>query len=147
MVKFHIAMGADHAGYELKEQLKQWLQKKNKRIRDYGTFSAESVDYPDFVHPLAEAVEQGYIPFGIVICGSGNGVAMTANKWQGIRAALCWKPEIAKLAKEHNNANIIALPARHISLSMAKRIVNAFLRAKFEGGRHQKRIDKIPVIH
>jgi ribose 5-phosphate isomerase B len=139
-----IAIGSDHAGYELKEQLKIWLTGKGYTINDYGTFSAESVDYPDFIHPVAQSVGDLTADVGIVICGSGNGAAITANKHQNIRAALCWNVEIARFAKEHNNANIISLPARYISAELAKDIVSAYLSATFEGGRHKVRIDKIP---
>ena len=112
---------------------------------DFGTYSTESCDYPDFAHPAAEAVENGECAFGIAMCGSGNGISMTLNKHQGIRAALCWTPELARLAKEHNDANILSLPARFITREEAKAIVDAYLNARFEGGRHQRRIDKIPV--
>jgi len=138
-----IAMGSDHAGYELKEVLKKYLSDKGFEIEDKGCFSTESVDYPDFVHPTALAVENNEVDFGIVICGSANGVSMTANKHQKIRSAIAWIPEIAKLAKEHNNANILALPARYISEELAKEIVDAYINANFEGGRHQRRVDKI----
>jgi len=139
-----VAMGSDHAGFELKEIIKEYLTDKEYQIEDKGCFSLESVDYPDFVHPTAEAVENNDVDFGIVICGSANGVSMTANKRQKIRSAIAWVPEIAKLAKEHNNANILALPARYISSDLAKEIVDAYINAEFEGGRHQKRVDKIP---
>ena len=137
-------MGSDHAGFELKEIIKEYLTDKEYQIEDKGCFSLESVDYPDFVHPTAEAVENNDVDFGIIICGSANGVSMTANKRQKIRSAIAWVPEIAKLAKEHNNANILALPARYISSDLAKEIVDAYINAEFEGGRHQKRVDKIP---
>lgn len=141
-----IAIGSDHAGYELKEILKEYLSKKGFTIEDKGCFSLDSVDYPDFVHPTAEAVENNEVDFGIVICGSANGVSMTANKHQKIRSAIAWIPEIAKLAKEHNNANILALPARYISTDLAKEIVDAYINAEFEGGRHQRRVDKIACL-
>ena len=139
-----IAIGSDHAGFKLKEQLKSWLISKGYKINDHGTFSAAPVDYPDFIHPVAQSVEDLTADAGIVICGSGNGAAITANKHQNIRAALCWNVEIARFAKEHNNANIISLPSRYISVALAKKVVSAYLSATFEGGRHSKRIDKIP---
>ncbi len=137
-------MACDHAGYELKEYLKKLLAKRGNEVVDFGTNSPESMDYPDTAHPLAEAVEAGKVDFGISMCGSGNGITMTLNKHQKVRAALCWKPEIAALAKQHNNANILSMPARFISRRMAVRILDAYLNAKFEGGRHQRRIEKIP---
>lgn len=140
-----IAIASDHAGYSLKEQLKPYLEALGYEIKDFGTFSEDSCDYADFAHPAALAVEKGEYPFGIAMCGSGNGMQITLNKHQGIRAALCWTPELAALAKEHNDANFLVLPARFISVEEAKRIVDAYLNAKFEGGRHQRRIDKIPA--
>ena len=140
-----IAMASDHAGYALKQEIKKYVESKGYEVKDFGTYSEDSCDYPDFAHPAAEAVEKGEYPFGIAMCGSGNGIQMTLNKHQGIRAALCWTPELAALAKQHNNANFLVLPARFISKEEAERIVDAYLNATFEGGRHQKRIDKIPV--
>jgi len=140
-----IGMAADHAGYKLKEILKSYLVDKGYEIEDFGTYSSESADYPDFAHPLAKSVETGVSQIGISLCGSGNGITMAANKYQKIRAALCWKAEIAELAVQHNNANICSLPARYISEEEAFRIIDAFLESEFEGGRHQRRIDKIPV--
>lgn len=140
-----IAMASDHAGFELKEYLKPYLVAKGYEIEDFGTYSEASCDYPDYAHPAAEAVERGQCDFGIAMCGSGNGIQMTLNKHQGIRAALCWLPEIATLAKQHNNANILVLPARFISKEEAKKIVDTYLGASFEGGRHQRRVDKIPL--
>lgn len=140
-----IAFASDHAGYELKEILKSMMENKGYETVDFGTHSTESCDYPDYAHPCAVAVESGECEFGIAMCGTGNGISMTLNKHQGIRAALCWKPEIAALAKQHNNANILVLPARFISIQEAEQIVEAFLTSEFEGGRHQRRIDKIPV--
>lgn len=137
-------MAADHAGYTMKEALKSLLEERGYEIKDFGTHSEESMDYPDVAHPLAEAVENGSVDFGVALCGSGNGISITLNKHQGVRAALCWKPELAALAKQHNNANVLSLPARFISLEEAKAIVAAYLDAEFEGGRHQRRIDKIP---
>jgi ribose 5-phosphate isomerase B len=140
-----IAMGSDHAGFELKEHLKNWLITKGYKINDHGTFTADSVDYPDFIHPVAQSVSDLTADAGIIICGSGNGAAITANKHQKIRAALCWNIEVARFAKEHNDANIISLPARYISIELAKDIVSAYLSATFEGGRHTGRINKIPT--
>lgn len=140
-----IAFASDHAGFQLKEILKHYMESKGYEIKDFGTFSEESCDYPDYAHPAAQAVESGECNLGITMCGTGNGMAMTLNKHQGIRAALCWKPEIGELAKQHNNANILVLPARFISEDEAKKIVDAFMNAEFEGGRHQRRIDKMPV--
>ena len=140
-----VGMASDHAGFELKAALKEYLSAKEYEVLDYGTDSGESVDYPDFAHPLADAVEKGNVSFGIAICGTGNGICMTANKHQGVRGALCWIPEIAALAKQHNNANVLAMPARFISVEQAKEILDAYMNASFEGGRHQRRIDKIAV--
>ena len=137
-------MACDHAGYELKEYLKDLLTKRGYTVSDFGTNSPESMDYPDTAHPLASAVENGDVDFGVSMCGSGNGITMTLNKHQGVRAALCWQPEIAALAKQHNNANILSMPARFISKEEAVAILDAYLNAEFEGGRHQRRIDKIP---
>lgn len=137
-------MASDHAGYELKEQLKPFLAELGYDIKDFGTDSIESMDYADTAHPLANAVEKAEVDFGVAMCGSGNGISMTLNKHQGIRAALCWTPEISSLAKRHNNANILTLPARFISETEAQAIIKAYLDASFEGGRHQRRIDKIP---
>ena len=138
-----IALAGDHAGFELKEYLKPYLEKKGYELQDFGTFSDASCDYPDFAHPAAEAVESGKCDFGIGMCGSGNGMQMTLNKHQGIRAALCWLPELAALARQHNDANFLVLPARFISREEALKIVDAYLEAKFEGGRHQRRVSKI----
>lgn len=140
-----IGIASDHAGFELKKELKEYLGGKGYEVVDFGTDSEASVDYPDFAHPLAAAVEYNSVDFGVAICGTGNGICMTANKHQGVRGALCWQPEIAALAKQHNDANVIALPARFISADMAKRILDAYIDAKFEGGRHQRRIDKIAL--
>ncbi|MBS4013862.1 MAG: ribose 5-phosphate isomerase B [Bacteroidetes bacterium] len=139
----NICVGSDHAGFELKEVIIQKLKSKGMIVKDFGTNSPDSVDYPDFVHPLAEAVESGEFKFGIITCGSGNGVNMVANKYNGIRSALCWNSEIAELARLHNDANIVAIPARFISEDEALKIVDIFLNTEFEGGRHQKRVDKI----
>jgi ribose 5-phosphate isomerase B len=138
-----IPIGADHAGYELKQYLIEYLTDKGYQLKDFGCYSEESIDYPDYGHPVAEMVQENKGMLGILICGSGNGINMTANKHQGVRSALCWKKEIAELARQHNDANIITLPARFISKSEAIEMVDAFLQTQFEGGRHQKRIDKI----
>lgn len=138
-----IAIGCDHAGFPYKDSIIRMLKKRGDEVLDFGTNSPESVDYPDFVHPTANAVESGKADLGIVICGSGNGVAMTANKHQGIRAALCWKTELAALARQHNNANVLAIPARFISKRMALAMVRTFLDTGFEGGRHARRVGKI----
>ncbi len=139
--KFKIAIGADHAGFEYKELLSSFLSEYE--VKDFGTFSAGSVDYPDFAHPVAEAVESGEYTFGVLVCGSANGVAITANKHQQIRAAICWLKEIAELARLHNNANIICIPARFVSEELAKEMVTVFLNTEFEGGRHADRINKM----
>jgi ribose 5-phosphate isomerase B len=136
-----IAIGADHAGFEYKQQIADSLNVQE--LKDFGTYSSASVDYPDFAHPVASAVESGEFDFGILICGSANGVAITANKHQGIRAAICWNEELATLARSHNNANIVCIPARFISIDEAKKIVQAFLSTEFEGGRHGNRVNKI----
>ena len=143
MKNLTIAIGADHAGFELKTKVKTWLEPQVALLEDLGTDSVESVDYPDFAHAVAGEVEQGKYDLGILICGSGIGVDMTANKHQGIRSALCWNKEISKLAKTHNNANIICLPGRFISFDEAKEILTTFFNSQFEGGRHLKRIGKI----
>lgn len=140
-----LAIACDHAGYNTKELLIKWLTDKGFTVKDYGTYSDESCDYPDYAHPMAEAVENKEYELGISLCGSGNGINMVANKHQGIRSALCWKPELAELARQHNDANICALPARFVSFDQAKEIVSAFLTAEFDGGRHQRRIEKIPL--
>lgn len=140
-----IGIACDHAGYETKEEIIKYLEQGGHKVTNFGTNSAESMDYPDTAHPLAIAVENKELEMGISICGSGNGINMTANKHQGIRAALCWTTEISKLAREHNNANICSLPARFISISEAKQIVDTFLVTKFEGGRHQRRLEKMPL--
>jgi ribose 5-phosphate isomerase B len=138
-----IAIGSDHAGFALKEKLKEFLKGKEAEVKDYGAFSAERSDYPDFAHPVAEAVSNGQSERGILICGSGNGVNIVANKHHNVRSALCWNEEIAKLARQHNDANIIALPARFISEEEAERCVEVFLSTPFEHGRHEERVLKI----
>jgi len=140
-----IGICSDHAGYLLKEYVKRWLTSKGWEFKDFGTYSEESCDYPDFAHPLALAVESGECYPGIAVCGSGNGISMTLNKHQGIRAALCWEPEIARLARQHNDANILVMPGRFVTNEEADKIMTEFFESQFEGGRHQKRIDKIPV--
>ncbi len=140
-----IAICSDHVGYELKSIIEGYLEANNREFEDFGTSSADSCDYPDFAHPCAVAVESGRCYPGIAMCGSGNGIAMTLNKHQGIRAALCWNTELAELARKHNDANVLVLPARFIAPEVALAIVDAFLNTPFEGGRHQRRIDKIPV--
>ncbi|MCB0491339.1 MAG: ribose 5-phosphate isomerase B [Cyclobacteriaceae bacterium] len=142
-MKQKIAIGSDHAGYEMKEEVKSLLQKQGFELTDFGTHSTESADYPDFAHPVAIAVEKGENDLGILICGSANGVAMAANKHQGIRAAICWNEELASLARQHNNANVLCLPARFIKMELAEKIVDQFLKVDFEGGRHERRVNKI----
>lgn len=138
-----IAIGGDHAGFELKEKVRKWLLDQDIELKDFGTFSEDSVDYPDFAHAVAGDVEAGKHEMGILVCGTGIGVDMAANKHQGIRSALCWNKDISKLAKSHNNANVICLPGRFISIEEAKDILTVFFAAEFEAGRHQNRIDKI----
>ena len=140
-----VAIAADHAGFRLKEKLKAALVKSGCEVKDFGCYSEESVDYPDFAHPLAVAVEKGDFEKGITICGSGNGINMTANKHNGIRAALCWNETIARLAREHNDANVCSIPGRFVSESEALLITERFLSTLFEGGRHIKRVNKIPL--
>ena len=140
-----IGIGCDHAGFIYKESIKTYLQKSGYEIVDYGTHSEASVDYPDFVHPLAAGIETGAISLGFLICGSANGVAITANKHQGVRAAIAWKKEIAELARLHNDANVLCIPARFVSIDETLDFVNIFLTTIFEGGRHQTRVSKIPV--
>jgi ribose 5-phosphate isomerase B len=138
-----IAIGADHAGFPYKQPIKEWLQANGYEVTDYGTTSLESADYPDFAHPVASAVENGEFERGILLCGSGQGVCITANKHQGIRAALIWREDLAELSRQHNNANIICLPVRFIELDLALKCVEKFLGTDFEGGRHQTRVNKI----
>lgn len=139
-----IAIGNDHAGTEYKLAIVGMLKSKGILIHNYGTDGSDSVDYPDFVHPVALDVQQGAVDMGIVICGSGNGATMTVNKHQGVRGALCWNKEITALAREHNDANVLSLPARFIALPQALEMVDTFLNTAFEGGRHERRIEKIP---
>ena len=142
-MKQKIAIGADHAGFEYKEKLRELLAKNGHDLKDFGTYSEDSFDYPDVAHPVASAVESGEFTVGILVCGSANGVAITANKHQGIRAAICWTEELAALARHHNNANVLCLPSRFISLELAEKIADCFLEEKFEGGRHERRVSKI----
>jgi ribose 5-phosphate isomerase B len=138
-----IAIGSDHAGYEYKEDLISFLEAKELSFHDFGTHSRDSVDYPDFAHPVADAVEKGEAAFGILLCGTANGVAITANKHKGVRAAICWGEELAKLAREHNDANILCIPARFVREGDAEKMVQLFMYTSFEGGRHQRRVEKI----
>jgi ribose 5-phosphate isomerase B len=138
-----IALGADHAGFAYKKEIISWLNAQGLATEDMGTFSEDSVDYPDFAHPVCTMVENGKAAFGILLCGSANGVAMTANKHAGIRAGLCWVNEVASLVRQHNNANVLCIPARFVSLEDAKTMVNTFMTTAFEGGRHEKRVNKI----
>lgn len=138
-----IAIGGDHAGFEYKAAIIEFLHELGYTVQDFGTYSTDSVDYPDFAHPVASSVEDQSNDMGILICGSANGVAITANKHQGIRAAICWLEEISALARQHNNANVVCVPARFIDLDLAKRIVKTFLTTDFEGGRHENRVNKI----
>jgi ribose 5-phosphate isomerase B len=139
-----IALASDHAGFNLKQKVQLFLEDNGAKVKDFGCYSTESCDYPDFAHPLATAVEKGEYEFGIVICSTGNGICMTANKHQGIRAALCWEPKLAELARAHNNANVLGLPASFISAVQALDIVRTFFQTDFEGERHERRINKIP---
>ncbi len=138
-----IAIGCDHAGFEYKTALVKWLTDKGYQVKDFGTYSLDSVDYPDFAHPTALSVESGETAFGILLCGSGNGVAITANKHQHIRAGLSWENDVAKLIRQHNNANIICIPARFVALVLAEQMIDIFMTTPFEGGRHATRVNKI----
>ena len=140
-----IGIACDHAGFEYKEKLKEYLSSKGKEIKDFGCFSLESVDYPDFAHQLAESIKNNENDLGIQFCGTGNGINMSANKHQEIRAALCWNTHIAEQARLHNNANILTMPARHLSWQEVKDIVDTFLSTDFEGGRHERRVNKIKI--
>jgi ribose 5-phosphate isomerase B len=143
MKKRKIAIGADHAGFDLKSSIIKHLENQGIEVKDFGTYSKDSTDYPDYAHPVSKEVEQNNYDFGVLICGSANGINMTANKYQGIRSAICWNEELAELARQHNNANIIALPARFIDENVALKAVDKFLNTDFEGGRHQNRVEKI----
>lgn len=138
-----LAIGCDHAGFDYKRQLVPWLNRQGWQVNDCGTYGTASVDYPDYVHPVASSVENGESSFGILLCGSGNGVCMTANKHAGIRAGLCWATDVARLIRLHNNANIICIPARFVALPLAQEMIQVFMDTAFEGGRHQHRIDKM----
>jgi ribose 5-phosphate isomerase B len=138
-----IAIGCDHAGFEYKTEIVKFLNSKGWQVKDFGTYAADSVDYPDYAHPVSEAVEKGDVAFGILLCGSANGVAITANKHQNIRAGLCWISDVAKLVRLHNNANIICIPARFVSAPQARELVEIFINTEFEGGRHATRVNKI----
>ena len=141
-----VAVGSDHAGYEYKNLIVDFLKSKGLEVKDFGTHSPDSVDYPDFAHPVSNAVENGEAAFGVLVCGSANGVAITANKHQDIRAAICWQTEISQLARQHNNANIICIPARFVSTTVAEQMVDAFFNTSFEGGRHEKRVNKMSCM-
>ena len=138
-----VAIGGDHAGFLLKEAIRKWLEVEGHEVKDFGPFSEESSDYPDFVHPVASAIESGEFEFGILMCGSGQGVTITANKHQGIRAALCWDTDLAEITRKHNDANILCMAARWTAHELGKNIARVFLSTDFEGGRHQRRVDKI----
>ncbi len=141
-----IAMASDHGGYEMKEYLRKKLISAGYEIKNFGTFSEDSVDYPDFIHPLAHAVNEGEYKTGIILCGSGNGAQMTANKYSNVRAALCWDDEQTRLSREHNNANILSLPGRFVPFKRAWNMVQIFLSTPFEGGRHERRVEKISQL-
>lgn len=141
-----VAIGSDHAGYEYKEEVISYLESKGLQVKDYGTHSKDSVDYPDYAHPVSTAVEREQAAFGILICGSANGVAITANKHQGIRAAICWGEELARLARSHNNANVLCIPARFVDIPVANQMVEMFINTSFEGGRHQDRVRKMVCL-
>jgi ribose 5-phosphate isomerase B len=138
-----IAIGSDHAGFEYKEELKKWLDKHGYEVVDFGAHNGDSSDYADFAHPVASNVDEKNASVGVLVCGSANGVAITANKHQGIRAAICWNEELASLARRHNDANVLCIPARFITLDLAEKVLDTFLKAAFEGGRHARRVGKI----
>ena len=141
-----IAMASDHAGYNLKQDVRAWLESQGAQVKDYGCYSTESCDYPDYAHPLAEAIDKGEFERGIVICSTGNGICMTANKHQGVRAALCWDTPLVLLARQHNNANVLGLPANFITKEKALEMVRLFFATDFEGGRHERRVSKIACM-
>lgn len=141
-----LAIGGDHAGFQLKSKFIQEIEKLGHEIKDFGPYSEDSCDYPDFAHPVAKGVQDKTFDLGILICGSGNGVNMVANKYSDVRSALCWEPELAKMAKEHNNSNILAIPARYISEEKALEILKMYLSTPFEGGRHERRVNKIACV-
>lgn len=142
--QLHIAIASDHAGYALKQKVRQFLEGQGAQVTDYGCYSTESCDYPDYAHPMATAIEEGKADMGVAICSTGNGICMTANKHQGIRAALCWDEPLARLARQHNNANVLGLPANFITEEKAIQLVQIFFSTDFEGGRHERRVNKIP---
>ncbi len=142
--QLHIAIASDHAGYALKQKVRQFLEEQGAQVTDYGCYSTESCDYPDYAHPMATAIEEGKADMGVAICSTGNGICMTANKHQGIRAALCWDEPLARLARQHNNANVLGLPANFITEEKAIQLVQIFFSTDFEGGRHERRVNKIP---
>lgn len=142
--QLHIAIASDHAGYALKQKIRQFLEEQGAQVTDYGCYSTESCDYPDYAHPMATAIEEGKADMGVAICSTGNGICMTANKHQGIRAALCWDEPLARLARQHNNANVLGLPANFITEEKALQLVQIFFSTDFEGGRHERRVNKIP---
>ncbi|MEC5147519.1 ribose 5-phosphate isomerase B [Chitinophaga sp. 212800010-3] len=141
-----VAIGSDHAGFEYKEEVISYLESKGLQVKDFGTYSKDSVDYPDYAHPVATAVEREQAAFGILICGSANGVAITANKHQGIRAGICWGEELSRLTRSHNNANVLCIPARFVDIPVATRMVEVFMATPFEGGRHQDRVRKMACL-
>ncbi len=143
--ELHIALASDHAGFNVKQAVQLFLEDNGARVKDFGCFSTESCDYPDFAHPMAEAVEKGEFDFGVAVCSTGNGIQMTCNKHQGVRAALCWDKKIAELARQHNNANVLCLPASFIPADKVLDIVRVFFQTDFEGGRHERRVSKIPL--
>ncbi len=147
MDTIRIGIGSDHAGFEYKEAIRDSLKKNGCHVKDFGTYTPDSVDYPDYVHPLCSEIDKGNIDVGIILCGSANGVAMAANKHQSVKAAVCWENDIAVLARRHNDANVICLPSRFVSHELAMEMVNLFLNTEFEGGRHKRRVDKIPLQH
>ncbi len=142
--QLHIAIASDHAGYALKQKVRQFLEEQGAQVTDYGCYSTESCDYPDYAHPMATAIEEGKADMGVAICSTGNGICMTVNKHQGIRAALCWDEPLARLARQHNNANVLGLPANFITEEKAIQLVQIFFSTDFEGGRHERRVNKIP---
>ncbi|MBO4250170.1 MAG: ribose 5-phosphate isomerase B [Paludibacteraceae bacterium] len=140
-----IALASDHAGFNLKQAVQLFLEDNGAKVKDFGCYDTESCDYPDFAHPMARAIEKGEYEFGVAICSTGNGITMTCNKHQGIRAALCWDPKLAELARQHNNANVLGLPANFIPVDLALDIVRVFFQTDFEGGRHERRVNKIAL--
>lgn len=147
MDTLRIGIGSDHAGFEYKEAIRDMLKKNGLHVRDFGTYTPESVDYPDYAHPLCSEIDKGNIDVGILLCGSANGIAMAANKHPSVKAAVCWENDIAVLSRRHNDANVICIPARFVSLDLALEMTNLFLNTEFEGGRHKRRVDKIPLPH